>query len=341
MSEHGFCGDDAADIRDERGLTPRDYYDLLSDIWCAETCAPRMRVRWTPENKTLGQCSVTAFLMQDMFGGEVRGVPLEDGGFHCFNAVGGRVFDLTSGQFGGDAPDYGNFTEQLREVHFADAEKRGRYEYLKKRLEAALAEAAPPAGRTDRKGIGSGNMPAPSFVKVDMTQFEAVAEMYERAVEKLERTVNFPKWSKEHPSRRYVAESIRRGEQFACVCGGGIIGAVVLNESPEGKYELGEWSRDLREGEYLVLHVLAVDPDHERLGVGGFLVDGSVAFAKAKGYKAVRLDIVPENLPAASLYRSRGFESAGTVERLREIEDIPVFEIFELNFQNDTQRSGR
>ena len=70
-------------------------------------------------------------------------------------------------------------------------------------------------------------------------------------------------------------------------------------------------------------------------------MDGSVAFAKAKGYKAVRLDIVPENLPAASLYRSRGFESAGTVERLREIEDIPVFEIFELNFQNDTQRSGR
>ena len=175
-------------------------------------------------------------------------------------------------------------------------------------------------------------MTDPVFTKVDASQFAAVAGMYERAVEKLERTVNYPKWSKYHPSREYVAEAIMRGEQFACVDGGRILGAVVLNESPEGKYELGGWSRDLREGEYLVLHILAVDPEYERLGVGGFMVDGSIAFAKAKGYKAVRLDIVPENLPAAELYVSRGFVSAGRIDRLRDIEGIPVFEIFELNF---------
>lgn len=332
MGENAFYGADA-DITDARGLTPRDYYAILSGIWCAETCAPRMRGRWTPENRTLGQCSVTAFLMQDMFGGEVRRIPLEDGGFHCFNAVGGRVFDLTSGQFGGAALDYANCAEQLREVHFADAEKRGRYEYLKQRLEAALAGAAAPSSERAKPEVPeSKGLRDLSFIKVGMAQFEAVAGMYARVVEKLERTVNYPKWSKYHPSREYVADSIRRGEQFACVAGGRVIGAVVLNESPEGKYGLGAWSRDLREGEYLVLHILAVDPDYERLGVGGFLVDGSVAFAKAKGYKAVRLDIVPENLPAAELYRSRGFVSAGRVDRLREIEGIPVFEIFELNF---------
>ncbi len=190
---------------------------------------------------------------------------------------------------------------------------------------------------TERKAKGEyafimKTMTDPVFTKVDASQFDAVAGMYERAVEKLERTVNYPKWSKYHPSREYVAEAIRRGEQFACVDGGRILGAVVLNESPEGKYELGGWSRDLREGEYLVLHILAVDPEYERLGVGGFMVDGSIAFAKAKGYKAVRLDIVPENLPAAELYVSRGFVSAGRIDRLRDIEGIPVFEIFELNF---------
>ena len=81
-----------------------------------------------------------------------------------------------------------------------------------------------------------------------------------------------------------------------------------------------------------MLRILAVDPEYERLGVGGFMVDGSIAFAKAKGYKAVRPDIVPENLPAAELYVSRGFVSAGRIGRLRDIEGIPVFEIFELNF---------
>ena len=59
--------------------TPLDLYDALSEIWCADTCAPRMRESWTKENKTLGQCSITAFLAQDIFGGKVYGI-LRSGG---------------------------------------------------------------------------------------------------------------------------------------------------------------------------------------------------------------------------------------------------------------------
>ena len=51
--------------------TPKDLYDALTDIWCEYTCAPRMRKDWSKENPTLGQCSITAFLAQDIFGGEV------------------------------------------------------------------------------------------------------------------------------------------------------------------------------------------------------------------------------------------------------------------------------
>ena len=135
-----FHGWECADVKDPRGLTPRDYYDLLSGIWCADTCAPRMRKDWTEENRTLGQCSITAFLMQDMFGGKVYGVPLGDGNYHCFNEVDGRVFDLTSEQFGDTVLDYSHCPEQDRSVHFAKAEKLARYELLKERLMAALAE---------------------------------------------------------------------------------------------------------------------------------------------------------------------------------------------------------
>ena len=69
-------------------------------IWCADTCAPRMRQNWSMENRTLGQCSITAFLAQDIFGGEVYGVSRGDGNFHCYNVIGDCVFDLTSEQFG-------------------------------------------------------------------------------------------------------------------------------------------------------------------------------------------------------------------------------------------------
>ena len=135
-----FYGWQTADIRDGRGLTPRDYYDRLKGLWAADTCAPRMRERWRPDNPTLGQCSITAFLMQDIYGGVVRGVRLPDGGFHCFNVAGGRVFDLTSEQFGDEKLDYENCPEQSREGHFAKAEKRARYECLRERLARALGD---------------------------------------------------------------------------------------------------------------------------------------------------------------------------------------------------------
>ena len=138
MSEYKFYGWETADIKDQHGRTPRDYYDMLSFLWCADTCAPRMREQWTPENKTLGQCSITAFLMQDIYGGRVYGVPLGDGNFHCFNVASGCTFDLTSEQFGDTVLNYANCPEQFRETHFAKEEKRQRYELLKARLFARL-----------------------------------------------------------------------------------------------------------------------------------------------------------------------------------------------------------
>ncbi len=66
---------------------PRMLYDLLSEVWCADTCAPRMRGDWTPENRTLGQCSITAFLAQDIFGGKVCGILRPGGNYHCYNVI--------------------------------------------------------------------------------------------------------------------------------------------------------------------------------------------------------------------------------------------------------------
>ena len=119
---------------------PRMLYDLLSDIWCADTCAPRLRDRWTKENMTLGQCSVTAFLAQDIFGGKVYGILRPGGNYHCYNVIGDCIFDLTSEQFGSEKLCYANVYEQSRDIHFSKEEKRLRYEYLKKELLAKLSE---------------------------------------------------------------------------------------------------------------------------------------------------------------------------------------------------------
>lgn len=137
--QYNFYGWKQADVTAVSQLygkiqTPWDLYDALSEIWCADTCAPRMRHEWSSENKTLGQCSITAFLAQDIFGGRVFGILRPGGNYHCYNVVGDRTFDLTSEQFGEEELDYKENPEQFREVHFAKEEKRLRYEYLKEEL---------------------------------------------------------------------------------------------------------------------------------------------------------------------------------------------------------------
>ncbi len=119
---------------------PRMLYDILSAIWCSDTCAPRMRQDWSDDNKTLGQCSITAFLVQDIFGGDVYGILREGGNYHCYNVVGEHKFDLTSEQFGDELLDYTDNPMQFRKVHFAKEEKRQRYEYLKNALKKVLKD---------------------------------------------------------------------------------------------------------------------------------------------------------------------------------------------------------
>ena len=134
MKQYHFYGWKGATIQAPDGMTPRDLYDLLSDIWCEYTCAPRLREGWSKDNPTLGQCSITAFLAQDIFGGQVYGILRDGGNYHCYNVVDDCIFDLTSEQFGDEKLDYTDNPEQFREVHFAREEKRLRYEYLKNEL---------------------------------------------------------------------------------------------------------------------------------------------------------------------------------------------------------------
>ena len=153
LDTYGFYGWERADvparITDYRGIrTPRDLYNALWHVWSAETCTARMREEWSTENRTLGQCTITAFLAQDIFGGLVYGIPLEDGNYHSFNVVGDRWFDLTSEQFGTEKLQYDLRREQLRHDHFLKPGKRERYEMLKAGLLRYLSETQQP-GRKD------------------------------------------------------------------------------------------------------------------------------------------------------------------------------------------------
>jgi len=66
----------------------------LRAAWSTETGG-----KWRADNPACGQCSVTALVVQDAWGGEILKTDV-DGAWHFYNRVDGQRWDLTESQFG-------------------------------------------------------------------------------------------------------------------------------------------------------------------------------------------------------------------------------------------------
>ncbi len=105
--------------------TPDKLYERLKTAWSKETSS-----LWSAENPALGQCSVTALLIQDLFGGSILKTATRDG-MHFYNMIDGVRWDLTVSQF--DYPIPFEDRPSNRDEAMADTSPR-QYEALKARL---------------------------------------------------------------------------------------------------------------------------------------------------------------------------------------------------------------
>lgn len=69
--------------------------DRLGSAW-----SPRTATAWREDNPALGQCSVTALVVQEVLGGDILKTRV-GGAWHFYNQVAGSRLDLTEGQFPG------------------------------------------------------------------------------------------------------------------------------------------------------------------------------------------------------------------------------------------------
>src|SRR5216683_953841 len=83
-----------------RPFSRRALFTAVRDAWTAETSADP---RWSAACPSLGQCAVTALVIQDYLGGELMRGEV-DGGSHYWNVIQGKTIDLTRDQFARFAP---------------------------------------------------------------------------------------------------------------------------------------------------------------------------------------------------------------------------------------------
>ncbi len=168
------------------------------------------------------------------------------------------------------------------------------------------------------------------IIHCTMEQLDAAAAFYDVVTAYLASHINFPKWTPgAYPGRESTRLAIEAGTQYLCMDGDTVVGAFILNDDPQGAYEYGDWKLPLQNGEFLVIHTLAVSPAAYGRGIGKFMVEYCEKTARMLSYRALRLDVVPGNDPAQKLYEGMGFTFAGEYDLLRNIPEIPSFRLYE------------
>ena len=110
---------------------------LLLKSWDAETCVPGLRSEWTNDNPSLGQCAITALIVNDFFGGKIMRC-MASSGSHYYNIIDDEIIDLTVEQFLGEIPQYEDGSERTKDYLLGNEDTKNRYLLLNKRLQNNL-----------------------------------------------------------------------------------------------------------------------------------------------------------------------------------------------------------
>lgn len=106
--------------------------EIVSMSFSRDTCYPTLRDKWNKENSCLGQCAITALILNDFLGGKIMRCQSETGS-HYYNLINNEIVDLTVSQFK-SLPDYINGEERTREYLLSNEDTKNRYKLLLERV---------------------------------------------------------------------------------------------------------------------------------------------------------------------------------------------------------------
>ena len=120
-------------------MDKKELKQLLTSSWSSETSSPGLSSEWNEENASLGQCAITALIVNDIFGGKIMRC-MAPSGSHYYNVIENQIVDMTVEQFLGEIPDYDNVEERTREYLLSNKDTKKRYEKLLYNLKQSIRQ---------------------------------------------------------------------------------------------------------------------------------------------------------------------------------------------------------
>ena len=167
-----------------------------------------------------------------------------------------------------------------------------------------------------------------TFRKAEKEDFYKIRSLYWTLIDQEQDESSFPHWKKGiHPSDGMIQDSINTGQLYVLSDGDEIAACVIANDEKVDGYADAPWQVD--SDEVMVLHVLAVHPDHRGKGLARRLVENVIEQGRKARKKVLRLDVIENNTTAEKLYQKLGFRYIQTKRLYYDVVGEMTFKLYE------------
>ena len=163
-----------------------------------------------------------------------------------------------------------------------------------------------------------------------MTEYDIVETFYRTLIESMRDSEFMPEWEMGvYPTEKFLRDAITGQTLYLAYLREGLVGAMILNHEYAPEYENVKWQIDAGRDEIMVIHALGVSASYQGRGIAKKMVSSVIEMCKNSSFKAIRLDVLKKNIPAAKLYLSMGFKYIATIKIYYEDTGLTDFQLYE------------
>ncbi len=136
----------------------------------------------------------------------------------------------------------------------------------------------------------------------------AIVELYDGVIDLFQAQTGNTGWRRGvYPTETDFQKAIETGTLYLGELEGRLAAGMILTQGTDKTYGEPPWRVDAPDEETAVIHTLGVSPAFSGRGLAFQMIEGAVTLAREKGWRALRLDVLEDNVPAQRLYQRAGF----------------------------------
>lgn len=124
---------------------------------------------------------------------------------------------------------------------------------------------------------------------------------------------NIDQWQNGYPNEEVINNDIKNEDSYVIIKEDEIVATTVVSFDKESSYKNiidGKW---LTNGDYGVIHRVAVNNTYKGLGLSHKIIKYAEELCLEKGVHSIKVDTHEENIPMQNLLKKNGFEYCGVI----------------------------